>query len=131
MIAGYRILIFFVVLSPLTLLLAGCAQREVSRLDALYFSQEAKRLKALLVYEENPADLAQYEPLTAAKGWRGDCSNYAASLAASTGAIIWKGNLKDAGPHAMACLGTRCADTYYHGVFTFNPDDWTVLFKTP
>ncbi len=101
------------------LVLAGCASQ---------FEREAMALKSKMTYEENPSDLEQYEPLSAEKNWRGDCSNYAASLALIDGVRIWTGTLKDGRSHAKACQGVLCADTVYRDMFTFNPDDWERLW---
>ncbi|MGH1373786.1 MAG: hypothetical protein ACRBBW_17220 [Cellvibrionaceae bacterium] len=100
--------------------LAGCVST---------FEREAIDLRAKMTYEENPADLKQYEPLSADKNWRGDCSNYAASLDHIDGVRVWVGKLKNGLAHAMACLKTRCADTIYDLPFDFNPDDWFQLWS--
>ncbi|MGH1371127.1 MAG: hypothetical protein ACRBBW_03770 [Cellvibrionaceae bacterium] len=92
------------------------------------FEVYAAELKRNLVYVENPPDLGTSEPITAAKGWRGDCSNYAAALAEKTDAVVWRGILLDGRSHAMACIEMTCADTIKPGVFKFDSSEWRAVW---
>ncbi len=106
--------------------LSGCSHFEADNKKA--FEVVAAELRRNLVYVENPSDLAGNEPITAAKGWRGDCSNYAAALAEKTDAVVWRGILLDGRSHAMACIEMTCADTIKTGVFQFDPSEWRAVW---
>lgn len=99
----------------LTLLLAGCTN----------FSDAAWILKKKMNYEEHSTAVGEWEPLSASKNYRGDCSNFCASMQkAFPDANIWLGQIPDGRWHCITCRNGKCVDTLQNGIFKNYSDLW-------
>lgn len=104
-------------------LLSGCnflSEFERTALDAQW----------KIRYVEHTPRLDEWEPISAAKNWEGDCSNFAAYIAQEhPQAKLYWGQIKDGRNHVIVCETSAqevCADTIHRGVFKNYKDLWKV-----
>ncbi len=101
----------------LTLLLSGCAS----------FEDTAWAIKREMNYVAHSPKVTEWEPLSAAKNYEGDCSNLCATLQqAFPAAQVWLGQAYNGEMHCVTCLDGLCADTIHPYTFKNYAELWRV-----
>lgn len=104
----------------LTLFLAGCAS----------FEDTAWQAKKQMNYQAHSDKVTEWEPISANKGWIGDCSNFAAYMVQQyPAAKVYWGQAQDGQMHVIACEDETqqvCTDTMHNYIFSNYEELWKI-----